>query len=382
MDRIVADDVNRLLEHADGMAVSLYMPAERRGPETRQNPIRFKNLLRRAESLWAEAAGEPAPGAVFDSARKLLDQRDFWQEQGDGLAVFLSASGMERYRLPVAFEELVVLTDRFHIKPLLRFVAEDRRFYVLALSGNRTRLFRCTRQTVREIRPEEMPASLRETLAFDSPQKQLQFHTGAPRAGDRRAAVHHGQGGGRDERDDALVRFCRDIRNGLHEILAEENAPLVLAGAEPLVSVFREASDYPGLLETGVGGNPDERSPEDLRDAAWSLLVPEIERERERAIERFRNESGGDRTTGDLRRVLPAAFHGRIDLLLVAEGVRRFGRYDTESDTLDIGADPRAGDGDLLDLAAGQTLLRGGSVFPLPPDRMPGDGPVAALLRY
>lgn len=384
MDRLTSKDVHRLLKHAnDGLAVSLYMPAERRGPETRQNPIRFKNLLRRAESLWTEATGEPTPDTVFAPARELLMDHPFWQNQSDGLAVFLSADGMERYRLPVSFEELSVVTDRFHLKPLLRFVNEDRRFFLLALSGKHTRLFRCTRQTVREIAPEEMPRSFQEALAFDLPQKQLQFHTGTGQGNDRRAAVYHGQGGGgQDDDHEIFRRFCKAVRNGVNEILGDGDAPLVLAGAEPLVSVFREVNTYPHLVGETVGGNPDAQSAEALRDAGWAALEPGITRERTDAVDRFMNRLGADQASQDLRQVLPAALHGRVDLLLLAEGARQFGRYDPETDTLNLSAVPQAGEGDLLDLAAGQTLLHGGAVVSLPPEQAPFDSPVAALLRY
>jgi hypothetical protein len=382
MDRLTPETLNRLLESQNGMAVSLYMPAERRGPETRQNPIRFKNLLKRAESLWTEAADDPPPKAVFDPARRLMDDHVFWQNQSDGLAAFLSETGMQSYRLPIAFEELAIVTDRFHVKPLIGFVAEDRRFFVLALSGNNTRLFRCTRQTAREIQPAEMPVSLQEALAFDLPQKQLQFHTGTGEGGDRRAAVYHGQGGGENDEAEVMTRFCQAVRAGVNEILRDGNAPLVLAGAEPLVSMFREVNTYPYLAVQHVPGNPDERSPEALRDAAWEALAPQIEQERTGAVDRFMNASNGDRASRDLRRILPAALHGRVDTLLIAEGVRQYGRYDPDTDTLNLSAEPKPGDGDLLDLAAGHTLLKGGSVFPLPAAQVPGDGPAAALLRY
>jgi hypothetical protein len=383
MDRLTPETLNQLLEFQNGMAVSIYMPAERRGPETRQNPIRFKNLLKRAESLWAEATGDPAPNALFDPARRMVDDHAFWQNQSDGLAAFLSTTGMESYRLPIAFEELAIVTDRFHVKPLIGFVAEDRHFFVLALSGKNTRLFRCTRQTVREIEPEDMPASLQEALAFDLPQKQLQFHTGTGDGGDRRAAVYHGQGGGgADDDAEVMARFCRAVRTGVNEVIGGGDAPLVLAGAEPLVSIFREVNTYPYLAVQTVGGNPDERSPEDLRDDAWKTLAPKREQARTGAVDRFMNAINEDHASRDLRRILPAALHGRVDTLLVAEGVRQYGRYDPDTDTLNLSAEPKPGEGDLLDLAAGQTLMKGGAVFPLPPAQVPGDGPVAALMRY
>lgn len=41
-----------------------------------------------------------------------------------------------------------------------------------------------------------------------------------------------------------------------------------------------------------------------------------------------------------------------------------------------------SGDGDLLDLAAVQTLLTSGTVYALDPEEMPDGATVAALFRY
>ena len=37
---------------------------------------------------------------------------------------------------------------------------------------------------------------------------------------------------------------------------------------------------------------------------------------------------------------------------------------------------------DLLDLAAVQTLLHGGTIYAVEPEQVPGGGPLAALFRY
>jgi hypothetical protein len=46
------DELNALMTPSAGWCVSLYMPTHRTWKDTRQDPIRFKNLLRPAEELW------------------------------------------------------------------------------------------------------------------------------------------------------------------------------------------------------------------------------------------------------------------------------------------------------------------------------------------
>jgi hypothetical protein len=49
MNLLSTEELKTLVEQAQGISVSLYMPTVRLGSETQQNPIRFKNLIRQAE---------------------------------------------------------------------------------------------------------------------------------------------------------------------------------------------------------------------------------------------------------------------------------------------------------------------------------------------
>jgi hypothetical protein len=201
MDIVTREDLKQLVERQEGPCVSIYQPAHRAGPDTRsyaqQDPVRFKNLLREAEQrLRAGGVSTPAAAELLQSSRRLLDDPVFWQYQADGLAVFVAQGAMRTFRVPVGFEELVVVAPSFHIKPLLPLLTGDGLFYVLALSQNEVRLLAGTRDHMGEVELPGAPRSLAEALRYDDPERQLQFHTGTPGGGDRRAAMFHGQGTG------------------------------------------------------------------------------------------------------------------------------------------------------------------------------------------
>ena len=48
MTELLRSDFQALAD-ASSTCISIYMPAEKAGAETRKNPIRFKNLIREAE---------------------------------------------------------------------------------------------------------------------------------------------------------------------------------------------------------------------------------------------------------------------------------------------------------------------------------------------
>ena len=99
MDVLSRDDLELLVRQPRSSCVSLYMPTHRSRPETQQDPIRLKNLIRRAEESLV-AAGIRRPDASEFSARpELIEDVAFWRHQSDGLALFLRTGWFRCYRL-------------------------------------------------------------------------------------------------------------------------------------------------------------------------------------------------------------------------------------------------------------------------------------------
>ena len=240
MDRITIDILKQaFLNTHSGWCVSLFMPTHRAGRGTEQDPIRFKNLLREVEkSLTAKGLRSPEIQELLKESRQLLQGRGFWQRQSDGLAVFFSADTLHFFRLPMVFKKLVVVSHRFHVKPLLPMLASDGLFHILALSQNQIRLLEGTRHTVDEIELEAIAQSLSEAFPEVSTEKQLQFHTGTPSGTGNRAAMFHGHDVSNEDKD-MILQWFRMIDGQLRDLLPDGRSPLVLAGVDSLFPIYR-----------------------------------------------------------------------------------------------------------------------------------------------
>lgn len=342
----------------------------------------MKNLLRQAEDmLVTNGMRSPEAKALLEPAEKLLSRILFWRGQQDGLAVFLSP-GFERfYSLPIDFPELVIVGERFHLKPLLSLLGGGE-FYILALSQNQVRLLQASPFSVSEVEVEGLPGSLDEALKYDDPEKQLQFHTGTQKVTGDRAAMFHGHGVGTDDTRTNLLRFCQHVDRGLHDILRDEQAPLILAAVDYLLPIFSEASSYPHLLPAIVPGNPEDMSPEELRQQAWPLVKPYFDQTRKEAEAKYRNLGGTGKSSHKLEEIIPAAYHGRVEVLFVAVGLQEWGFYNVQRNELQRFPEARPDTEDLLDAAAVQTLLKGGAVFAVEPEAVPDSSTIAAIFRY
>jgi hypothetical protein len=349
-----------------------------------QDQIRFKNLMRRAEErLLKLGTRSPEARRLLEPGQKLLDDPFFWHYLSDGLAVFISEKTVRTFRVPLPFPELAVVTDRFHLKPLLTLLSLDGQYYLLALSQNEVRLLRGTSFSAAEVELEAVPKGLAEVIKPEEKAKHLQFHTRAPAAGPgRRAAIFHGHGAAAEIQKDQILRYFRRISQGVHEVLRNERAPLVLAGVEYLFPIYREANTYPRLLEQGIAGNPDGLKPEELHARAWPIVRPHFERAYWETVERYEQLSRAGHGSNRVEEVVPAAHAGRVESLLVAVGVQRWGHYNPKNGEIVTVNEPRPGDHDLLDFAALHTLLHGGDVYAVEPERLPDSSPVAACFRY
>lgn len=386
---LTQEELRSLVEESQGEGpfASLYLPLATEPDQRDANRIRLKNLISEAESQLAEAGlAARAVDAFLKPAKDLIGYGRFWLEPANGMAIFLGKNFSRIYTLPLDFAELVVVGDQVHLKPLLQLFAGNGRFYVLALSQQEIRLLQGTRFTVEQVQLRNVPDSLTDALKWDDPERHLQWHTstGITVETGGRAAVFHGHAtaASEEERKEEILRYLRKIEAGINDLLVTERAPLVLAGVDFLIALYREVSEYPYLLADHISGNPEELSAETLHAHAWELVKPYFAQQQEAAAAQYAQLEGRDTASDALEEIVPAAHYGRIDTLFTSLGEQRWGSFDRSSGQVDLHDKSHAHDRDLLDDVAVHTFLNGGTVFAVEPDAMPTDASAAAVFRY
>jgi hypothetical protein len=379
MNVLTRDSLNLLMAVHKGPCVSVFMPMHRSGSETQQDPIRLKNLIREAEGhLIARGLRTPEAKELLEPAERLLRDGLFRQHQSDGLAMFLSPEVFRYYLLPFVFKELVIVTDRFHIRPLLPLLSGDGRYYILALSQNKIRLLQGTRYSVNEVSLADVPENLAETLRDDDSWKDLQMHSALSGKGTLSAITH----GEEVDSKENIRRYFRRIDKGLHELLRNERAPLVLAGVDYLHPIYKEVNSYPHLMDEGIAGNPERLSAGELHELTWTIVKPCFQKAQQEAVNRYKEFASSGQASNGVRKIIPAAYHGRIELLFVIPDLQQWGTFDPGTDEIHLHKKEKTGDEDLLEYAAIRTLLNGGTVYMVGAEKMPDTDPLAAVFRY
>jgi len=382
IDVVTDSDLRALAGHQDGPCLSMFMPTHRAGPETRQDPLRFRNLLGEAAARLSDQGLTSREVVDFLAPVATLDgDAMFWRHMADGLAVFLAPGLHRRFRVPLDLEEGVFVGAGFRLRPLLPLTSENGSFFVLSLSQNEVRLFEATRSSIGEVNLGAVPASMAEALADEEHERQLQVRSsGKANAAGR--SMYHGHGAGGEIDKQQLERYFRAVDGGLGGVLGEGRHPLVLACVAYYAPIYRALSRYPVIVDGCVEGSPEGRGPQELHAAAWPLVAPLLAAARLDSEAHLAAVAGTGRSLHEPAAIADAARQGRVETLFLSAPETAPEQLDPDGQDVGTPGGAPPGDEDLLEWATRDTILAGGAVFAGDPGELPGGGLAAALLRY
>lgn len=375
---LTRDRLQPLLGADSGPCVSIYMPTHGHYGGTGEGSIRFKNALREARRLLLDRHSSKAIRELLDPVAA-LSSADFWRHQAGGLAVFRSPDLLEQFRVAREMPELVVVADSFHVRPLIRCLDSGERYFLIAISRNGADVFEGTASSLTPLPVSDLPKGLAQLAASGRTRGTLGGH--AARGGFRNRSVHAAGAPEPSSRAD-LVRFFRAIDRAVRLALRGTRAPVILAGVDYYLPLYREVSRLKGLADAIVSGSPDAMTLDELHARAWPVAQGVLRLNEDRALDRYRRAAERGRSSEDLEDVMHKARGGRVRCLFLALGLRAWGTVDPATGRVRRTPGQQGSrDDDLLDDVAEAVLLRGGEVRILSPERMPLGLEVAAELR-
>ena len=386
MDRITIDELRTLALLDPKPRLTIYLPttagAPAGSPEGRQDEILLRNLADTAEQQFHDAGVRSALGReMVEQVRQLPTRPRFWQERRNGLAIFVAEDTCLTLRLPTAFPECVTVGPRFLLKPILAQLLSNQPFLLLALSRNQVKLFRGCRETFERMNVPNMPRNIDQALNIDSADRGEQVRSIRRGNGGKEDAIFHGQGGKPENHKEDFARYVVELMRGLQPILNQEHDPLLLAGVDYELEMFCRACTYPHIMTSHPLGNVDRLSDYELHKKAWNHLGSAVGGQQAEAIARFRRDVGKGTTSRDLEEVIVAASRGDIELLLVDNSRKCWGRYDPQSESLEEHLQREPMDDELLDFVTLQTWLTRGTTLIVTANEMPETTGVAAIYR-
>lgn len=362
------NDIKQLMSVSEPACVSIYLPTSTLPTEAEANRIEFKTLASTAiERLNASGADKHHVNAIHEGFVELDEDEAFWGHLARSLAVFATPDSIRTFRLPNNLTDLVDVSDRFIVKPLLRAVTFPQAAYVLALSVNSARLLAISPEgEPNEVNVPDMPTDAPSAVGLDSLKDN-----------DPMSRTHGAEG-----RKLRLRQYAHQVDRALRRAIGASDLPLIVAATQPLESIFRATTHYPRLAPTNIEGNPDDRSDAELADAARGVLDVVYAEKIEKLKETYEARVGHDRATTDLTRIARAATFGAVDVLLVDIDVAIDGTVDPEDGRLQIDESDTVSNYGVVDEIAKRVMDSGGRVLAVRKEQVPSGADAAAILRF
>ena len=384
MDLLTKGLIQELLSADQAPCLSLYMPTHQKHPENLQDVILFKNLIRQMEESLMQKYSANEVKEYLESFKSLVDDNDIWNHTKDGLAVFSAKGIFKVIGLFKSVEELAIVADSFHTKPLRQYLQSLEHFHVLGLTLHNIRLFEGNRHSLSEIElTADTPKTITEALGDELTEKHTTVASYGGSGGES-SPTHHGHGGRKDETEKDAERFFRVVANTIDEHYSKPSGwPLILAALPEHHNLFQKVNKNPLLLPKGIALNPASVSLDQLAKMAWEIMEPEYNLKLDNLAARFEQARANGKGSDDYKEVAVAAVEGRVDTLLVeadriiAVRVTNLTTGNTQKKDL---SNPKVDD--LLDDMGELVIKMGGQVMVLPTDKMPSDKGLAALFRY
>jgi len=348
--------------------VSIYLETTPLTQNSDASRIELGNMAKQAkEQLEAIGFDKRRLAALMEHFDDLADDDDVWRLQANSFAVLATPDRLRTFRLANKLTPSVSVADRFHLKPLLRAITFSNSAFVLALSENATRLV--------EIHADLPPVAVK---ANDLP-KDAASAVGKSTLNDRSAS---GRIQGAEGQNVRFRQYARQVDAALRPLLAGRETPLILAATGRLASLYRSVSSYPHLLPDGIEDSPDRFSDAELAAAARPVLdaANAADLSALRALYEARASEG--RSTSDISDSARAATYGAIDTLLVDIDSIVPGVVDEGTGAVTFAKEADATNYGVVDEIAGRALASGARVLGVRKADLPGEGDLAAILRY
>lgn len=349
-------------------AVSIYLRTTPLTQDAQADRIELKNLLKAAVAEMEEAgASKSDVGAIEDGVTHLVEDDDFWVEQANSLAIFATPKGVKTFRLPNKLVNLVEVSDRFHIKPLIRSVTFPHEAYVLAIGINGVRLV--------EVSADLPP----HKVSVPGLPKDFSHALGRRSHIEKDGEMRSGMG---TSEHALLTRYARVVDQALRPLLAGSERPLIIAASEPLASIVPAVSSYPHVAAHAIPGSPDDVPDHVLADAARKILDEIYAGEIKALGELFAERAAHGRATNDIAQAARAATYGAVDTLLVDMDVTISGSVGEDDGAVTFDAEADGINYGVVDEVARRVLRSGGRVIAARRADIPNEGDLAAVLRY
>ncbi len=288
------DQLARIADEKSEPCVSISLNTHRTHPDNLSDAVELKKLLKEAEERVIAEYGKRPVTQLLEKIEGLADEIDS-NHNLDSLHIFLSNTTKEIVKSPWPIQKNIVhISDRFSIKPLIKLMNRTESYLILLLSNSGVKLLHAINDgIVEEIKNDDFPFT-----------KDLNY-----------LAQHDKLNDGKQ--DDHMFRdFLNKVDQAVLKVNLETHMNCVVICTKEnythLIQVANKASIYHGYVHVTNNDSADKS----IAIEAWKIVNSLQEQKRTDAIQEMQEAVGQGNVLTDLSEIYKAVKEGRGDLLI------------------------------------------------------------------
>jgi hypothetical protein len=331
MRELTIKNLNILNVSSTGPMISLYLSKDMAILDQKSIEERWKDLLQKAEFFLLK---DYTRTYVDQYMAKLRDGKFIEKLEGldQGIVVFHSTEGFDGevgcVRVQSDINDLVVVADSFHIKPLIRIKNNVRGFFIVTMSSRAINVL--IENSGHLIKLD----SYRNEPGIDGTNKK-------------------------DSKE-----FFLNAAQELNKLFTAYRLPIILAGVKDHIGHMKKLLNQSMLMNESIVGNVEKMKAIELQERVYKILTPYYEEQELGALNELEIAMARERAITYLEDIAISAVYGKISKLFVVEN--RFVWGSINKHTGEIFIAPRqvnAHDDDVLDDLCQIVLEKGGEVI-------------------
>lgn len=331
MQELTLKDLEVLNSTTKGPMLSLYISVETSLHDQKPMKQRWNDLINKAEFLLLK---DYPRSEVDEFLKSLRDEKNYLDKMGNldkGIVVFHSKSflrGSTGYlKLQSEISDLVVVSESFHIKPLLRIKNNFSGFFVVSMSSRAINV---------------MIENQGHLVRIDS---------------------YRNEPGLLNKEKKDSKSFFEFSAVELNKLFSAYRLPIVLVGVKNHVTRMRRSLNQGMLVEEAVIGNVEKMKMDELTERVYSIMGPYYSLLEEKISQELEKADKEDLLVTYLEDIAVVASLGKIKKLYVVEKKHVWGNLNAESGEITISPKQLdSKDDDLLDDIGQLVLAKGGDV--------------------
>lgn len=355
------DQLQKLASEKDTPCVTISLDTHRTHPDSIQDSIKFKNLLKEAEERVINEFGKRPVASLLEKIAAVTSEVDS-NYNLDSLHVFLSNNTKEIVKLswPTS-NEGVHISDSFAIRSIIKSYNRSESYLVMVLSQGGVQLYEALNDgIVKEITNEDFPFS--ETPYYNKfPEKESDSKY----------------------MDKLIEEFFNTVDKALVKVYHETGLNCIVISTENNNVLLHQVANKPEIYTGHVAIDYNNSAPHQVVQQSWQIIKEQQSQRRAAAISEMKEAVGQGNVLTDLNDIYRAAIDGRGDVLIVHQDFAQavLMNDDRNFDIIEDVNTPGAID-DITSNIAWEVLSKKGSVFFTSKEDIKDLGEIVLKTRY